>query len=103
MHISIDIVHIVYYFIKCCNNYSFLGVELETITYSLFTVKIALTPKGLQNTSQVVATALQYINMLERLSEPQWQPLWKDYTEIAKFKFNFNFKELKEDPTEYIS
>ena len=103
MHTSIDIVHIVYYFIKCCNNYSFLGVELETITYSLFTVKIALTPKGLQNTTLVVATALQYINMLERLSEPQWQPLWKDYTEIAKFKFNFNFKELKEDPTEYIS
>lgn len=103
MHTSIDIVHVVYYFIKCSNNYSFLGVELETITYSLFTVKIALTPKGLQNTSQVVTTALQYINMLERLSEPQWQPLWKDYTEIAKFKFNFNFKELKEDPIEYIS
>ena len=76
---------------------------METITYSLFTVKIELTPKGLQNTSQVVTTNLQYIKMLGRLSELQWQPLWKDYTEIAKFKFNFNFKELKEDPIEYIS
>jgi len=73
--------------------------EIDTDSYSLYAVGIALTDDGLAHVKSVVASVFQYVRMLTSVSNSQWGNMWNEYIKLNNILFN---TKDKEDPHSYV-
>lgn len=81
------------------------GMGISTTDFSLFTLSMSLTPKGMANKEHVLDLAFQWIRLITKAAlDPDNLPLMQQYhTELQKIFSNaFKFRE-NADPTDFCS
>ena len=74
------------------------GALVDTDSYSILEVDIALTRQGLRRVSDVVATVMQYISVISTTVD--FQEKWNDFVSIHGINFRFA---PKADPDSFVS
>ena len=64
------------------------STEVNTDSYTLYTVSIALTEEGLVHVKDVVSVVFQYIRILKKVSNDQWHHMWNEYINSRDTLFN---------------
>ena len=76
----------------------YTGTLVDTDSYTILEVDIALTQQGLRRVSEVVATVMQYISVIS--TTENFQEKWNDFVAIHEINFKFA---PKTDPDSFVS
>lgn len=68
------------------------STEVDTDSYTLYTVEIDLTKEGLKHVKDVVAVVFQYIRILKTITGDKWHPMWNEYIKSHNVLFNYQEK-----------
>lgn len=61
---------------------------ISTDTYTLYTVEVELTNKGLVHVKDVVGVVFQYIRILSAVTDDQWYTMWSENIKLNDVLFN---------------
>ena len=62
--------------------------EVDTDSYTIYSVEISLTEEGLVHVKSVVAVVFQYIRILRNVNDDQWGQMWKEHIDSNNILFN---------------
>lgn len=79
------------------------STELDTDSYTLYTVQIELTEEGLVHVKDVVGVVFQYIRILRGVTDHQWSVMWNELIDISNISFNHQDKSRPYDFVRYIN
>ena len=76
------------------------GVEVQTDSYTLFSIQLDLTEKGLAGVSDVVMMVFQSVRLLQTLSVSVFDQMWSDYLQVNQVVFDFSERDQPRDYTQ---
>lgn len=75
------------------------GTEVDTDSYTLFTVGVALTPAGLPHVGEVVAAVFQFVRLLQDQDGSRLAELWESGVSVDQLRFDYR---PKSKPSDYV-
>ena len=66
------------------------SVEVQADSYTLYTVQIELTDRGIRNVSEVVRILYQHIARFQSINESEFSRLWQDFVAVSQIKFDYS-------------
>lgn len=66
------------------------AVDVETDSYTLYTVEIELTDEGVRNVSGVIRILFQYIVRFQSINESEFNRLWQDFVSVSQIRFDYS-------------
>ena len=76
------------------------GVEVGADSFYIFKLQITLTDAGLENVSNVIRTVFQFIQLLDSMTEVEFDLKWDDYIIVNEFLFDYA---EKASPSNYVA
>ena len=73
------------------------NVEVDADSFYVFKLQIILTDAGLENVSDVIQTVFQFTQLLDSMTEVEFEPKWADYINISEVLFDYAEKALPND------